>query len=70
MMTDVTFAALKGALDDEGVKVEPDALLRAFRKLDNPGGCKHCGARVSLVREDPKSKGGLVLVCCGKKVGK
>lgn len=67
-MANVEFHDLKRIMEEEGVEIDEQELRRVFRRIDHPGGCKHCGANVSLVKDDPKVKGGLVLVCCKRKV--
>lgn len=64
-MAEITLADLRSALDAEGVKVDDEALSRAYRKLRNPNGCEHCGQHVKVgVIKTSGSGHGIHTACC------
>lgn len=62
---------IRKALAGEGIEMD-SRFDRAFRKLSNPGGCEHCGARTKVGVEAPakgKVPAYMKTACCGTKIG-
>jgi hypothetical protein len=60
---------LKKIMVSQGINIEDDRFVRAFRIFENPAGCEDCGARTKVAVPNPKKKNSYMTGCCKKVIG-